>query len=184
MAADSTFARSLHDIGLAAWHGGSLMGAVGLNGASAEVNEASQRTRVANAGWSKWTPVNLAAIGAHVAGGVALTLGNKGRLGAQQGTATTSIVKAGITAAALGATAYSRMLGQKIMNAADVPTEGGTSPSGQTPDDVAAAQKQLAALQWAIPALTGALLVLNAKMGEQQRPSQQSRGILGRFLPG
>ena len=182
--ADNTFTRSLHDIGLAAWHGGSLMGAIGLNGASAEVNEASQRTRVANAGWSKWTPVNLAAIGAHVVGGLGLTLGNKGRLATQQGAATTSMVKAGLTAAALGATAYSRVLGQKIMSAGDVPSEGGTTPSGQTPDDVAAAQKQLSMLQWAIPALTGALLVLNAKMGEQQRPSQQAGGILGRLLPG
>jgi hypothetical protein len=31
MAQDNTLARSLHDVGLAAWFGGSLMGAVGLN---------------------------------------------------------------------------------------------------------------------------------------------------------
>ena len=29
---DDTLARSLHDLGLAAWFGGSLMGAIGLNG--------------------------------------------------------------------------------------------------------------------------------------------------------
>jgi hypothetical protein len=34
MAQDNTLARSLHDVGLAAWFGGSLMGAVGLNGAA------------------------------------------------------------------------------------------------------------------------------------------------------
>lgn len=184
MTGDNTLTRSMHDIGLAAWHGGSLMGAIGLNGASAEVNDLRQRTRVANAGWSKWTPFNLAAIGAHVVGAVGLTLGNKGRLAAQSGTATTSLVKAGLTAAALGATAYSRMLGQKVIDAGDVPSQGGTSPSGATPDDVAGAQKQLDALQWAVPVLTGALLVLNAKMGEQQKPSQQNRGILPRLLPG
>jgi hypothetical protein len=160
------------------------MGAIGLNGASAEVDDSSQRTRVANAGWSKWTPVNMAAIAAHVVGAAGLALGNKGRLAAQSGTATTSLVKAGLTAAALGATAYSRVLGQKVMNAGDVPSEGGTSPAGVTPEDVAAAQKQLDALQWAIPALTGVLLVLNAKMGEQQRPRSQARGILGRLRPG
>jgi len=33
---DNTVARTLHDLGLAAWFGGSLMGAVGLNGAAAE----------------------------------------------------------------------------------------------------------------------------------------------------
>ena len=183
MAGENTLSRSLHDLGLAAWHGGSLMGAVGLNGASAEVNEASQRARVANAGWSKWTPVNMAAIGAHVLGSVGLILGNKSRLASQRGVGTLTLVKSLVTAAALGATAYSRVLGQRIMDAGDVPVEGGTTPSGQTPDDVAAAQKQLATMQWAIPALTGAALVLNAKMGEQQRPREQARGILGRLRP-
>jgi hypothetical protein len=38
MAEDNTLARSLHDVGLAAWFGGSRMGAVGLNGAAAAVD--------------------------------------------------------------------------------------------------------------------------------------------------
>jgi hypothetical protein len=38
MAQDNTLARSLHDLGLATWFGGSLMGAVGLNGAAAVVD--------------------------------------------------------------------------------------------------------------------------------------------------
>jgi hypothetical protein len=45
MAEDNTVARSLHDLGLAAWFGGSLMGAVGLNGAAAE-DEAVVRLKV------------------------------------------------------------------------------------------------------------------------------------------
>ncbi|CAM5474167.1 hypothetical protein SSPIM334S_01561 [Streptomyces spiroverticillatus] len=32
----NTFLRSAHDLGLAAWFGGSLMGAVGVNGAARE----------------------------------------------------------------------------------------------------------------------------------------------------
>ena len=39
MAQDNTLARSLHDLGLATWFGGSLMGAVGLNGAAAVVDQ-------------------------------------------------------------------------------------------------------------------------------------------------
>ena len=70
MAQDNTLARSLHDLGLATWFGGSLMGAVGLNGAAAVVDQPAQRLRVANAGWARWTPVNLAGIAAHLAGGV------------------------------------------------------------------------------------------------------------------
>jgi hypothetical protein len=85
MAEDNTVARSLHDLGLAAWFGGSLIGAVGLNGAAAAVDPAEQRLRVANAGWARWTPVNLAGIAAHVAGGTMLLVANKGRLAGSVG---------------------------------------------------------------------------------------------------
>src|ERR687898_1253523 len=85
MATDNTVSRSLHDVGLAAWFGGSLMGAVGLNGAAAAVDPAEQRLRVANAGWARWTPVNLAGIAAHVAGGSMLLVANKGPVGRPQG---------------------------------------------------------------------------------------------------
>jgi hypothetical protein len=88
MTADTTVSRSLHDLGLATWFGGSLMGAVGLNGAAAQVQEPKQRLRVANAGWNRWTPVNLAGIAAHLAGGAVLLGANKGRVASQQGTAT------------------------------------------------------------------------------------------------
>jgi hypothetical protein len=181
---DNTLARTLHDLGLAAWFGGSLMGATGLNGAAAVVEDPSQRLRVANSGWARWTPLNLAGIAAHLAGGVVLTGANKGRLAGQQGVAATSTVKTALTVAALGATAYARVLGKQLERAGEVPVEGGTTPNPTTPEDVAGAQRQLTALQWVIPALTGALLVVNARMGEQQRPTQVTKGLVGRLLPG
>jgi hypothetical protein len=177
----NTIARSLSEVGLAAWFGGSLMGAIGVNGAAAEVDRPEQRARVANAGWNKWTPVNLAAIGAHLAGSVVLTAGNKGRIAGQKNVASTAIAKTAVTAGALAATAYARALGQKMINAGDVPVEGGTDPSAETPADVAGAQRKLSVLQWAIPALTGTLLVMDALMGEQQRPSQAASGFVQRL---
>jgi len=184
MTADNTVSRSLHDLGLATWFGGSLMGAVGLNGAAAEVEEPKQRLRVATAGWNRWTPVNLAGIAAHVAGGTVLLGANKGRVASQQGVAKATVVKTALTGAALAATAWSRALGAKLDEAGEVPVEGGTEPSGDTPEDVAKAQRQLKVLQWVIPALTGAVLVLNARMGEQQRPAQVTGGLLGRLRQG
>jgi hypothetical protein len=178
----NTAARTLHDAGLAAWFGGSLMGAVGLNGAAARVDDPSQRARVANAGWARWTPVNLAAIGAHLLGGGMLTLANKGRITGQRGVASTSGAKTLVTLAALGATGYARVLGQRVMKAGDVPVEGGTSPSAITPPEVADAQKQLDMLQWGIAGLTGTLIWLTAYMGEQQRPSEVATGLLGRLF--
>jgi hypothetical protein len=184
MTADNTVSRSLHDLGLATWFGGSLMGAVGLNGAAAEVEEPKQRLRVANAGWNRWTPVNLAGIAAHLAGGAVLLGANKGRVASQQGVAQATVVKTALTGAALAATAWSRALGAKLDEAGEVPVEGGTDPSIDTAEDVAKAQRQLKVLQWVIPALTGAVLVLNARMGEQQRPAQVTGGLLGRLRPG
>jgi hypothetical protein len=181
---DSTVSRSLHDLGLATWFGGSLMGAVGLNGAAAEAEEPKQRLRVANAGWNRWTPVNLAGIAAHLAGGAVLLGANKGRVAGQQGVAQATLVKTALTGAALAATAWSRALGAKLNEAGEVPVDGGTDPSIDTPEDVAKAQRQLKVLQWVIPALTGAVLVLNARMGEQQRPAQVTGGLLGRLRPG
>jgi hypothetical protein len=181
---DNTIARTLHDVGLAAWFGGSLMGAAGVNGAAAVVDDPTQRLRVANSGWARWTPLNLAGIAAHLAGGAVLTGANKGRLASQRGVATASTVKAALTLAALGATAYARLLGRKLERNGGVPVEAGTTPAPTTPDDVARAQRQLTALQWVIPALTGAVLVVNARMGEQQRPARVARGVIRRLLPG
>jgi hypothetical protein len=174
----------LHDLGLATWFGGSLMGAVGLNGAAAQVQEPKQRLRVASSGWNRWTPVNLAGIAAHLAGGAVLLGANKGRVASQQGVGQATVVKTALTGAALAATAWSRALGTKLDQAGEIPVEGGTDPSGDTPQDVAKAQRQLKVLQWVIPALTGAVLVLNARMGEQQRPAQVTGGLLGRLRPG
>ncbi len=184
MAQTNILARSMHEVGLATWFGGSLMGAVGVNGAAGEVDDPRQRARVANSGWARWTPVNLGAIGAHLLGGLLLTRANSGRLGAQKGVAGWSMAKGGLTLAALGATAYSRTLGQKMMNAGDVPVESGTQSANGTPPEVEQAQKRLHVLQWVIPGLTGAMLVMSARMGEQQRPGEVVQGALKRLLPG
>ncbi len=178
MSERNTFAHFLHDAGLAAWFGGSLMGAVGVNGAASDVDDPRQRARVANAGWGRWTPINLVAIGAHLVGGAQLLRANKGRVAAQKGVLANTNVKLALTAGALGATAYSRLLGQKVMNAGDVPVAGGTESLPSTPPEVAKAQKQLKALQWAIPGLTGAVLASSSLHEEQQRPVQVLKGSL------
>ncbi|MDP9407619.1 MAG: hypothetical protein M3P95_07100 [Actinomycetota bacterium] len=180
----NTFVRSLHDLGLGAWFGGSLMGAIGLNGAAADVDDPTQRARVANAGWDKWTPVNALAIGVHLIGGIGILRGNSHRIAGQKGVAGATVLKAGLTGAALVATAASRAAGQKVISAGDVPVAGGTDPLPSTPPDVAKAQKQLKVLQWVIPALTGAIMVMNSYQGEQQRGDQELKGVVGRIGQG
>jgi hypothetical protein len=175
--------RSLHDVGLAAWFGGTLANAVSLNRAAGETDRYSTAGRVTNAGWDAWTPVNAAAIGAHVVGAVGQLLGNRDRVAAQKGVAAMSVTKTVLTAAALGVTAYSRMLGRKVSQQTNVPVESGTEPAETTPPDVAKAQRQLKALQWAVPAITGAMIVVTAYAGEQQRPAAVKEGVLQRLNP-
>lgn len=77
-------------------------------------------------------------------------------------------------------TGYSRLLGRKVAARSDVPIADGTTPSAGTPGEVAGAQKQLALLQWAVPAITGALIVVSAFAGEQQRPANLLSGLVRR----
>ncbi len=177
----NTISRALHDVGLAAWFGGTLGNAVALNPAAAEAGDASSTGQVANTGWDRWTPVNGAAIAVHLIGSVGQLAGNRSRLTAQAGVAPMALVKTGLTAAALGATAYSRTLGLKVSAHHSTPAQSGTTPDPSTPDDVAAAQKQLATMQWVIPALTGALVLVSAYAGEQQRPSEVRKGLAHRL---
>ena len=174
-----TLSRTLHDLGLSAWFGGTLANAVALNAAAGEAGTDAATGRVANAGWDRWTPVNAVAIGAHLVGSVGQLRANADRVAGQEGVAGMSAVKTLITAAALGATAYSRVLGQRVSSAGAVPSKSGTKPSKRTKvvqADVAAAQQQLDTLQWVIPALTGTLVAISSYAGEQQRPSEVARG--------
>jgi len=177
----NTLSRSLHDVGLSAWFGGTLANAVSLNKAAGEAGSASSSGAVANEGWDRWTPVNAAAIGLYLAGSIGQLAGNTDRLKAQKGVGTMALVKTGLSAAALGATAYSRVLGQKVSQEHDVPVGSGTEPTVGTPAEVAKAQKQLDVLQWVVPVITGALVVVSSFAGEQQRPHKVAAGVSARL---
>ena len=180
--ARDTVSRSMHDLGLAAWFGGTLANAIALNPAASAAQNPTDTGAVANAGWDRWTPVNAAAIGAHVLGSLGQIQGNWTRLHAQKGVASMALLKTGLTAAALGVTAYSRVLGRRVSAQTRVPAESGTEPAASTPPEVAAAQRQLRALQWAVPAVTGALVVISAFAGEQERASEVHKGLVGRIV--
>jgi hypothetical protein len=175
-----TTLRSMHDLGLAAWFGGSLMGAVGVNGVASKMKDATQRLPAASTGWARWRPINAAAIGSHLIGAAGELATESPRVFGQAGVARMSAIKTGLTAAALAVTGYSGMLGRKLERAGETPVDGATEPNHQTPQHVAATQRQMKMLQWMIPALTGALIIITAYAGEQQKPSQVFRGMLGR----
>ena len=179
--ARNTYARIAHDVGLAAWFGGTLANAVALNPAAGAAADPSTSGRVANTGWDRWTPVNAAAIGVHLAGSTALLVANRGRLLGQKGVLGMYVAKTALTVAALGVTGYSRLLGRRVSQETSVPVESGTEPSAATPEPVAQSQAQLRVLQWVVPALTGAVVGISSFAGEQQREAEVKKGMLGRL---
>ncbi|WP_439030614.1 hypothetical protein [Gordonia terrae] len=180
--ARATVFHQMHDVGLAAWFGGTLANAVALNAAAGESGSSSGVGAVANEGWDRWTPVNAAAIGAHLIGSVGLLKHDLGRMHAQQGVPGMAATKTVLTVAALGVTGYSRALGQKVSAQGAVPATDATTPAVGTPPEVASAQKQLKVLQWAVPALTGAIVAIGAFASEQYRAEEVSKGVVQRLL--
>lgn len=179
----STLTRSLHDLGLAGWFGSVLLTAVSANRAVGDARDPDDVARVTNGLWRRWRPANAALVAMHLVGGFGVLLSNRGRLAHQRGVGTATIAKTAVTLAAAGTSAYAAVLGERIDDAGTVPMQDATTPTGATPDDVAGAMRQLAVLQWAIPALTGVVIVLGALQGEQQRPMSVVAGTLDRLNP-
>jgi len=168
----------MHDLGAAVWLGGTLMGDVGLNGAASNAADKQERAKIASDGWARWTPINAAAIGAHLIGSVGMLLADRDRVRVQSGATANAVVKTTVTGLALAATAYSRALGKKIESMGTfAESEAATTPTEGTPSDVAKAQRRLQVLQWAIPALGAVVVVLGAQQGELQRPEQVLEGV-------
>lgn len=136
------------------------MGAVGLNTATREVDDPTQRIRVANAGWFRWAPLTAVAVGAHLGGVVgmartdgAVLLGRGDPL---------AILRTVATAAAIGATIESGRSGRQVISGGDVPAATAVVPIADTPTEVAAAMRRLRMVQWIMPLSTGAVWIINA----------------------
>jgi hypothetical protein len=176
--AGNLVARSIHDLTAAAWFGGSLMGAIGLNGAAAEAKDPAERTRLSSLGWKKWAPYQAAAFGAHLLAGLAIIRENKGRLSAQDGVARLSVYKSIVTLAGAAVTLYAGLQGAKVEKLAAEGAQGATESKPDASEELRSAQQQLKILQWAVPVFAGWVVVLGAKHGEMQRPKSVFKGLV------
>jgi hypothetical protein len=175
--AGNLVARSIHDLTAAAWFGGSLMGALGLNGAAAEAKDPAERARLSSLGWKKWSPVQAAAFALHIPAGLAIMWENKGRMAKQEDVTRLTVYKGIVTLVGAAVTLYAGMLGAKVEKLASEGAEGATEPRPGASDELRAAQQQLKILQWTIPAFAGTVIVLGARHGEMQRPKNVFKGL-------
>lgn len=164
MTAYSTTVRALHLVTNAAWFGGSLMGAVGLNPAAREGDSERERSQIADAGWTRWGPVQGGAIALHLLSGLAIVGDNRRRTLSHPPTTKAVALKTVLTGSAVAASGaayvYGARLGEARSGAPNTPASG---------TEARELSQRMRWLQWATPATTGALLVLDAYLGEQQR---------------
>jgi hypothetical protein len=169
----NTMIRAANELSLAVWFGGSLMGATAIERGADAADGAEHR--VESAAWNAWQPIQIAAIATQLASGAALTIANRRRIVGQRGIATTSAVRTALTGAAIALTVVAARSGQKVAARSD----GQHSGEGDGRTDT----RRLRITQWMVPAVTGAMLVVDALMGEQQRPNQVLHGTFRRVLP-
>ena len=174
--AGNLLARSVHDLTAAAWFGGSLMGAIGVNGAAAEARtrptHPTLQSRLDEVGSDsdrslRHTPRR----------GPCDRLENRERIAKQDSVGADTIYKTAVTLAGAAVTLYAGVLGKKVEKLAGEGAEGATEPRAGASDELQAAQKQLKALQWAIPVFAAWVIVLGAKHGEMQRPKNVFKGL-------
>jgi hypothetical protein len=138
----------------------------------------AEHLRIASAGWDRWAPVNLAAIGVHLAGAAGTLVSRAAPCGDAEGGGRDERGEDG----AHGRRARRNRLpytgGKKMEKVGGAPVEGITEPAASTPGDVSAAQRQQRVAHWMIPVFTGALLVVvSSPVGEQQKPGSVRRGV-------
>ena len=191
MSDNHAVAQAVHDLGSAVWFGGSVMGVAGVNKSGEDLTNSLDRVRVANSAWSRFGPVEWVGIGATLLAGLRLTQVGKTRVALQQGFGRTGAVKAGVAVAGAAATAWSTYCGVKIGKLTEqyqapgrrVEVQDATTPTGETPPEIARWQRRERLAQTMVPLLSGANIVLGSYLVQSYRAGATTKGVLHRVLP-
>lgn len=182
-------AQAVHDLGAAVWFGGTVMGAVGVNRAGRDLTEGIDRIRVAKSAWGRFSFLQWTGIAATMLAGLQLTRTSAERLAAQQTFGTVGAAKAGVVALGALATAYSAFCGAKIASLAEeahdqqkrVEVADATTPTPQTPPEIARWQRRQQIAQFITPILAGANIAGGSYLVQSYRPGATAKGFMGRF---
>ena len=182
-------AQALHDLGAAVWFGGTVMGAVGVNRSGRDLTEGIDRIRVAKSAWGRFSFLQWTGIAATMLAGLQLTRTSAERLAMQQSFGAVGAAKAGVVALGALATAYSAFCGAKIAMLAEqahdqqkrVEVADATTPTPQTPPEIARWQRRQQIAQFLVPVLAGANIIGGSDLVQQYRPGATTKGIMGRF---
>jgi uncharacterized membrane protein len=176
--------RAIHDLGLAAWLGGSLFGKFALNPAVQVIDKKTDRGRVVNTAWNGYNVINTLSLAAVTVGwlGARFTEAQNDLMSdTERGLA---YVKDGLVAAAVITGVVNGVQGGRLAKQAPegaVPIETGTLPAPETPPEAAKIQRSLG-LFGNLNIITGvALVAVNGVLAQlnYSRPTAR-RGLTRR----
>ncbi len=173
--------RAAHDVGLAAWLGGSMFGKFALSPSLEKISSHTERGSVSNAAWNGYNLINALGLGAAAAGWVTdrLTAAKPGKRSGRE--RTLSRAKDGLMGAALLTGIASAVQGARLAKQAPdgaVPVQTSTTPSLETPPQAAKIQRTLGGLGNLNIATGVALVAVNAVLAQ----TSHSRPAAGRAL--
>jgi uncharacterized membrane protein len=180
--------RATHDVGLAAWLGGSMFGKFAHNPSLKAISDHHERGKVVNAAWNGYNLVNGLGLGAATFGWAAARVtetrpdrmsGTENALSLAKDVLTLSAVVTGLANAIQGA-----RLAKQAPDGA-VPVETGTKAAPETPPQAARIQKSLALLGNLNIGIGVALVATNAVLAQvnYSRPAAR-RALMRSSNPG
>ncbi len=141
--------RALHDIGLATWFGGTVMGVLAMNPAVEVLDDPEERGKMVDEGWARFQP--FGALGLFTAFVAHIIMRRRGPKKATQTYKNVALIQDVCALAAIGSSIASLALGEYTVHADPdgyTPIESATTPTEETPDDVEKAQGGLSIASW------------------------------------
>ena len=136
--------RAVHDVGIAIWWGGTLMGALAMNPAVEVLDDPEERGKMVDEGWARFQPYAAAGLTGAIISHIMMRRNPPRR--PSQRYKTLARIKDALLGVAVVSSVASLALGEYAVNYeadAYTPIESATTPDEETPEDVAQAQSGL-----------------------------------------
>jgi uncharacterized membrane protein len=138
--------RAAHDVGLAAWVGGTLFAKFALNPSVKLISSHTERGQVTNAAWNGYNPVNALGLGAAAVGWTAARFSETDSSLLTDTEKKLSVAKDVLMGVAVVTGIVNGIQGARLAKQAPegaVPIESGTEPAAETPPQAAKIQRTL-----------------------------------------
>jgi len=179
----ATTTRAAHDVGLAAWLGGSMFGKFALNPSLEKIASHTERGSVANAAWHGYNPINALGLGVAAAGWGASRLTETSPSNLSASEQKLALAKDGLMGAAVLTGLASGIQGIRLAKQAPdgaVAVETGTVPAPETPEKAAGIQRTLATLGTLNIVVGIALVAVNGVLAQMNHSHPAKRRVFTR----